>query len=140
MLLMAGGAVWARRAYKQSQPHPIWVPLPINPELTVEKRDEIIKQLKDKLSDRVVLIQISKDTGLTKKWRLTSDEEGARELGKRLFVKAGEMDTPLGKVPSINIGLTGKYKEQVDSNEIVMRIMDDVWKILGLTPPAKKGP
>ena len=108
-------------------------------ELPVEKRDEIVKDLKAKLGEREVLVKVSKDVGLTRKWHLASDEEGARELGQRLFVKVGEAE-PRRQVPSINIGVTGKKKEQAVSGEIVMRLMDDVWKILGIKPPAKPEP
>jgi len=74
-----------------------------------------------------------------KKWELPSDEACAAELGRRLFVKAGEMDTPMGKVPAIHIGVTGKRKEREVSGEIAMRLMEDVWPILGLEPPPRKG-
>ena len=63
--------------------------------------------------------------------------EGAEEIRRRLYVRAGEADTPMGKVPAIHIGVNGKVKEQVVSGEIAMRLMDDVWKIIGFKP--KKG-
>jgi hypothetical protein len=44
----------------------------------------------------------------------------------------------MGKVPAILVGLTGKNKEREVSGEIAMRLMDDVWKILGVEPPPKK--
>jgi len=132
--------LFAYRTYKQNGPQPIWIPLPIHRQLSDEKRDEIIKNLKTKLAAPEILIKVSKDVGLVKKWHLASDEEGARQIGERLFVKAGEADTPLGKVPSINIGLNGKVKESLVSGEIMMRLINDVWKILGIDPPPTKGP
>ena len=138
--LLAGGAWFSYPIYKQSRPHPVWVPLPINPELPVAKRDKVIDDLKTKLGERTLLIQVSRDVGLVGKWHLASDEEGARIIGERLFVKAGDADTPMGKVPAIHIGVTGNNKESGVSSEIVMRLMNDVWTILGIEPPAKKAP
>ena len=138
MLLLGAGGVFGLYRYKQTRPHPVWVPLPINPELSTEKRDEIIKDLKAKLGEREALVNVSKDVGLVEKWHLASDEAGAGELEKRLFVKTGEMDTPMGKVPAIHVGVRGNRKESKVSGEIAMRLMKDVWKILGIPPPAEK--
>jgi hypothetical protein len=66
---------------------------------------------------------------------LRSDEQCARELADRLFVRSGDADTPMGKVPAILIGVNGKRKEREVSGEIAMRLMDDVWEILGIDPP-----
>ncbi len=139
MLLMGAGGLFALKYYKQSRPSPMWVPLPINPELPVEQRDNIIAKLKAGLGDRELLEQVSKDVGLRSKWGLPSDEEGASEIASRLFVREGEAATPQGKVPAIHIGIKGKRKESKVSGEIVMRLMDDVWKILGIEPPRKNG-
>ncbi len=135
---MGVGGLFAYRAYKQNRPQPIWVPMPINPELPTEKRDEIIEKLKTGLSKPGLLVKVSKDVGLVTKWELPSDEACAAEIGKRMFVREGEMDTPMGKVPAIHVGLAGKRKESEVSKEIVMRLMDDVWKVLGIDPPGKK--
>ena len=140
MMLFSGGGWFAYRIYKQNRPHPVWVPLQINPELPVAKRDEAINELKTKLAKQELLIRVSRDVGLVSKWHLASDAEGARIIGERLFVKAGDADTPMGKVPAIHIGVKGKFKERGVSGEIAMRLMDDVWKILGIDPPAKPNP
>jgi hypothetical protein len=139
MLLMGAGGFLALKSYKQNRPVPVWVPLPINPELPTEKCDEIVAKLKDQLGKPEVLAKVSADVGLVRKWELPSDEAGAAELGRRLFVKTGEMDSPMGRVPAIHIGVTGKRKERQVTGEIAMRLMEDVWPILGLEPPPKKG-
>jgi hypothetical protein len=138
MLLMGAGGFFALKAYKQSRPAPVWVPLPINPELPVAKRDEIIVKLKTELSNSDRLIRVSKDVGLVGKWNLSSDEDGAAEVASRLFVREGEADTPQGKVPAIHIGVKGKRKDREVSGQIAMRLMDDVWEILGIDPPPKR--
>ena len=115
----------------------MWVPLPINPELPAEKRDEIIAKLKQELSETAVLTKVSKDLSLPAKWDLATEELAAQEISRRLFVRAGEADTPMGKVPAIHIGVNGTRKERDLSGQIAMRLMDDVWSILGINPPPK---
>lgn len=139
VLLFCGGmAAYYKLVYKPNRPQPIWVPMPINPELPADKRDEIIKKLKTELEKPERLAKISKDVGLVTQWGLPSDDACAAELGRRMFVRAGDMDTPMGKVPAIHVGLTGKRKESEVSGEIAMHMMDEVWKILGIEPPPKK--
>ncbi|MDP3851812.1 MAG: hypothetical protein Q8Q59_15015 [Luteolibacter sp.] len=138
MLLMGAGGFFALKSYRQNKPAPVWVPMPVNPELPMARRDEIIGDLKAKLSDRKLLIQVSRDVGLVSKWGLVSDEAGAVEIGRRLFVRAGDADTPMGKVPAVHIGVNGKRKEREVSGQIAMRLMEDVWKILGIKPPEKR--
>jgi hypothetical protein len=137
--LMLGGGGFAYKSYKQNRPHPVWVPLPINPELPGEKRTEIARELKTQLAKPEILIQVSKDLALPQALGLASDEQAAKEIAERLFVNVGEADSPTGtKVPSINIGVRGKAREQEVSGKIAMRLMQDVWKILGIKPPEKK--
>lgn len=138
MMLFLGGGYFAYRTYKQNRPQPIWVPVPINPQMPIAKRDEIIDRILQKLKNPEVLQKVSKDLNLTHKMHQPSDQEVAGELEKRLFVKPGDMDTPMGKVPSIHIGLKGKVKDIALNGEITMRLMADVWPILGITPPKKK--
>jgi hypothetical protein len=140
MVLLVGGGAGALYVYKQSRPYPVWVPMPINPELSVGKRDEIVKELRARLSEQAALIKVSQAVGLAGKWQLASDEEAARRLGERLFVKLGDADSAIGKVPAIHVGVTGTKKERKISEEVAMQLMDDVCKILGIKPPVKKAP
>lgn len=138
MLFVGGLCAYYKMVYQPNRPHPVWVPLPINPELESAKRDLIIKDLKAKLSEREFLVKVSKDVNLVEKWNLASDEQCANEIARRLFVKAGDADTPMGKVPAIHVGVRGKDKESAVSSAIAMRLMEDVWKIFGIKPPPKK--
>ncbi|MEO8613690.1 MAG: hypothetical protein ABI600_01000 [Luteolibacter sp.] len=137
MAMMFGGGFFAFRTYKQNRPYPVWVPLPINPELPIEKQDQLAKELKTKLCDRETLIQVSRDLRLMYQWQMTSDAQCADELAKRIFVKAGETGSGLNHVPSIDIGVGGKTKERDLSGKIALRLMEDVRKILGNKPPQK---
>jgi hypothetical protein len=139
MLLVLGGGGFAYRTYKQNRPQPIWVPLPINPELPAEKRKEVAAELKKNLMKPEVLLQVSKDLGLPKILGLPTDEAAANEVAQRMFVDVGEAAAPTGgTVPSINIGIKGKRKDTEISGKIAMRLMQDVWKILGIKPPPQK--
>ena len=141
MLLLFGGLIgYYKLIYQPNLPAPVWVPLPIREDLESDKRDKVIADLKKGLSAEELLLKVGRDVALARKWNLASDMEAAREIGSRLFVKAGQADTPMGKVPAIHIGLTGKRKERGVSGEIAMRLMEDVWKILGIEPPKQQAP
>ncbi len=139
MLMLGGAYLYYKKVYQQNLPHPVWVPMPINPELPSAKVQEIMAELKKKLSEPEILVKVSSDLGLVKKWDLPSDEICAKEIEGRIFIRTGDMDTPMGKVPAIHIGVRGKEKESALSGEISMRLMQDVWKILGIKPPKQPG-
>ena len=139
LVLICGGGWFAYRSYQQNRPHPVWVPLPIRADVEMAERDKAIKELKTKLGDPLVLTKVSMDLGLVRKWNLPSEDACARELEQRLFVRAGDADTPMGKVPAILIGVNGKEKESALSGEIAVRLMDDVARILGIKLPPKPG-
>ena len=127
LVLLIGGGGFGYWAYRQNRAYPIYVLLKVNPETSTAKRDEIAKSLKAQLSEPELLLKVSKDVGLKAKWHLASDEAGAAELKKRLFVNVAET--------TIDIGVSGKKKEKVVSGEIVTRLMEDVRRILGFNPP-----
>lgn len=139
LLLMMGGLLFAYQQYKLNKPAPMWVPLPVRQDLPLAEQDKAAKDLKAKLCVESVFLKVSKDMGLPAKWKLSSDNEAAAELAKRVFVRTGDADTPMGKVPAIHIGVTGKARDRELSGQIAMRLMDDVWKILGVEPPKRKG-
>lgn len=138
MVLLIGGGGVAYWNYKQNLPHPVWVPLPINPQLSDEKREEIANELKAKLGTTETLARVSKDLNLPTRWHMASDDEVAGELGRRLFVDVGEADSPMGKVPAIKIGVHGTRRDKVISEEIAMHLIKDVRKLLGVDSPPKK--
>jgi len=137
MVLAAGGlAAGYKFVYKPNRPNPIWVPLQIREEVEMAERQKIVKELTKKLSEPQVLDSVSKDLGLAAKWNLPSNEEAAKELGRRLFVRTGETLTPDGApAPAILVGVNGKLKEVEQSKEIAMSLMKDVFEILGIKAP-----
>jgi hypothetical protein len=138
MVLVVGGAVFGLRIYKENRPYPVWVPLPLPASVTVEKQDQLAKDLKAKICERSNLIKVSKDVGLVKEWALASDELCADVLARKVFVRTGDRDTPMGKEPAIHVGVNGVKKERAVSEKISMRLMMDVWNILGIKPPPTK--
>ena len=60
------------------------------------------------------------------------------KTSKRLFVKAGATDSPMAKVPSINIGVQRPGRDKGISEENAMHLMKDVRKILGIEAPPPK--
>lgn len=138
--LLMGGAVFGYYTIRQNRPCPIWVPIPTNPELPIAKRDEIIGDLKEKLSRIEVLEKVSRDLSLSSKLKFANDRTVAADLANRLFVRAGDMDTPNGKVPAIHIGFSGKVKHRTITEQTTMRLMDDAWPLLGIEPPKKPVP
>lgn len=135
MMLVGGAGVFGLWTYRQNQPAPMWVEMPINPERTDEEREKTAKELLGRLRDTALLTKVCQDMGLAGKWKLSSDSAAAAELSNRLFVKIGDTAAPIGRVPAVHIGVTGKKKERNLSGQIAMRLMEDVWKILGIKPP-----
>jgi hypothetical protein len=134
-MLVCGAGVFGLWTYRQNRLDPMWVEIPINPERTDEEREKTAKDLLGRLRDKELLTKVCKDMGLAGKWKLNSDSAAADELSNRLFVKIGDTGAPIGRVPAVHIGVTGKKKERELSGQIAMRLMDDVWKILGIKPP-----
>jgi hypothetical protein len=138
MFLAGGAGLLAYRSYKQNLPAPVWVPLPINPQLPDAKRDEIIEKLRKELAEPAILDPICKELGLARAWELPTDAAAADRIRQRMFVRAGEADTPMGKVPAIHFGMNGINKERDLSGRIAVRMMDDVFKLLDIKPPPKQ--
>jgi len=138
MVLMMAGASYGEWEYRQSRPVPMWVPLPLNSELSEARRKEIVTQLKTELARHDRLEKISTDMNLAKEWSLPSPDAAADQLAKRIFVKLGDMETPMGRVDAIHVGLKGTRRDKELSGKISMRLKDEVWDILGITPPKQK--
>src|SRR5688500_18746499 len=91
LMLLAGGGYYGRKVYRENRPHSMWVPIQINPELPPEKVDAVVKEIKAKLSQKEVLLEVSRDLDLPKQWGLAGDDQAADELKKRMYVKLGDM-------------------------------------------------
>lgn len=135
VVLVIGGGLYGYKAYKMSRPHPIWLALPIRVDLEKEKRDQIIDSLKTKLSEPELLEKVSKELGLPAKMELPNDDACVKEMQERLFIRTGDADTPMGKIPALHIGMKGTNRNRETTGEIVNRIRPEVFEILGIDPP-----
>ena len=128
--------------YRQNRPQPVWVPLALNENLPEEKREELAVQIKTKLLEGTSIRDAVKETGLVGRLGYPSEEAAVADVRKRLFVEVGEADVPSDggtaprKVPSINIGIKAQRKSFKPMSEVSMRIMRDVWKMLGIKDPS----
>jgi len=138
LLLFGLGLPTAYHLYKQSRPHPVWVPIPINSSVSLTETDRVISELSLKISEHERLVRLGKELGLKDKWEMSSYDEVADEIARRLFVRRGDMDTPMGKLPAIHVGVRGTNRDRVDSYALVEGLMPDVWKILGMGPPPQR--
>ncbi|MGA0845670.1 MAG: hypothetical protein ACO3RV_03950 [Luteolibacter sp.] len=129
---LTGGGIYGLHQYRQSRPTPMWVPVPINPEIEHAKIMEAVKVIEDHLSQPEILAAVSRDMQLTRLWNLPSDDACAAELKARLFVRSGDMATGTGTVPAIHVGLNGKRREKELTGKIAVRMMDDVKEVLGI--------
>jgi hypothetical protein len=137
LLLFGIGLPSAYHFYKESRPHPVWLPIPIPPEAPFGQTDIIIRALTTKLSDREKLMRIGRGLDLKDKWGKDSDEKVADEIASRLYVKRGEMDTPMGSVPAIHVGLRGTNRDRETSHAMLDALLPDVREVLGVEPPKK---
>ncbi|OYV04605.1 MAG: hypothetical protein CFE26_15980, partial [Verrucomicrobiales bacterium VVV1] len=118
--------------HRRNRPDKVWVPLPLGPEAPEDARKAFAKQLDAELRKPSVLLGVATDVQLAEKFALPTAEAAADELGKRLFVELGQVDTPMGKAPSLNIGVNGKSREHALLGKISERLMKDVKRILGV--------
>lgn len=137
-ILGLGGSAFGLWTYKQSRPHPMYVPIPLKDEVPAEDRKKIAEELKTRLEDSALLLKISKDLNLATEWDLPSDEAAVEALKGKLIVESVEGDISVNKPPTLNVGLKGKKREKEFTTKVVDRLMTEVWPILGLNPPAKK--
>jgi len=139
-LLFGLGGGFALWNYRENRPKKVWVPLVLNEELPEEKRGELAAKIKAGLLEGTILRDAVKDTGLAAKLKLPSDEAAEAEVRKRLMVEVGEADVPAEggitrRMPSINIGINAQRKSYGPMGEVAMRLMKDVWKMLGIKEP-----
>lgn len=136
--LGGGFALWT---YRQNRPQKVWVPVVLNQNLPEDKQKELAAKIEEKLREGDLLLQVVKDTRLASKLGLPSDHEAEGEVRKRLFVEVSEVDVPAdngatNRVPAINVGIHAQRKSFDSMGEVAMRIMKDVWKMLGIKEPA----
>jgi len=133
-LLAGAGGGFALWNYRENRPKKVWVPLPLNAALTEEKREQLAAEIKAKLLAGTIIADAVEETDFASKMKLTPEQAEA-EARQRLFVELGETDTPMGRVPSVNIGFNCQRKSFNAYGSLATRLMKDVWKMLGIKEP-----
>jgi hypothetical protein len=138
LVVMLFGAKYAKREYHLRQPSKIWVPIALRADLSMEDQKALAKQIEEKLRSEEILRAVVADVGLQEKFKQPSEDAAVKELNRRLFVEVGSVDTPDGSAPSINIGVAGIGHESKLLGEASMRIVRDVWRMIGIDPETGK--
>jgi hypothetical protein len=138
LVLLTGGGLYGYREYLRGKPAPIWVPLALRVDISMEDQSKLAKEIEDRLRNGDLLRQAVVDTGLQAKFGSPSEDAAVKELEQRLFVKVGTAVTPEGTVPSINVGVNGTGGEKEILGVAATRIMQDVWKMIGIDPETGK--
>lgn len=138
LVVMFFGAKYAKREYHLRQPSKIWVPLALRADLSMEDQKKLAEQINTKLRTDEILRAVVMDLDLREKFKQPSEDAAVKDLNRRLFVEVGSADTPNGSVPSINIGVAGIGHESKLLGEASMRIIRDVWRMIGIDPETGK--
>lgn len=138
LVVMFFGARYVKREYHLRQPSKIWVPIGLRADLSMDDQIKLAEQIEEKIRKDEILRAVVVDVGLQAKFKQPSEDAAVKELDRRLFVEVGSADTPKGSVPSINIGVRGIGHEGDILGEASMRIIRDVWRIIGIDPDTGK--
>lgn len=138
LVVLFFGARYAKSEYHLRQPAKIWVPVALRADLSMADQKKLAEEIKAKLRTDEILRAVVVDVGLQKKFNQPSEDAAVKDLERRLFVEVGSADTPMGSVPSINIGVSGIGREGDVLGEASMRIIRDVWRIIGIDPETGK--
>lgn len=138
LILAFFGARFAWREYHLSKPAKIWVPIALRADLSMADQKKLADQINERLHTDEVLRKVVTDLGLQVKFGLPSEDAAVKELERRIFVEVGTAETPAGLVPSVNVGVSGTGHEKVILEESSMRVVKDVWRMLGIDPETGK--
>ena len=135
LVLLGGGAWYARKEYYASKPQPIWVQLPLRADISMANQEELAKQIVERLRNDELLRQVVVDAGLQSKFGSPTEDAAVDELKQRLFVKPGTVNMPQGAaVPSINVGVNGNGHQKEGSGAAATRLIKDVYRMMGIDP------
>ena len=132
------GAKFAWREYQLGKPDKIWVPLALPADISMVDQEKLAEQINEGLRTDAILRKVVTDAGLQEKFDKPDEDAAVKELDRRLFVEIGTADTPNGSLPSINVGLSGTGHEKAVLEDASIRIIKDVWLMLGIDPTTGK--
>jgi hypothetical protein len=138
LVLMFFGAKFAWREYQLGKPDKIWVPLVLPADISMAEQEKLAGQINEGLRTDAILRKVVTEAGLQEKFGQPDEDAAVKELDRRLFVEIGTAETPNGSLPSINVGLSGTGHEKAVLEDASIRIIKDVWLMLGIDPTSGK--
>jgi len=128
---LMGGYAWLQNE-RANRPDAIWVPIPLNPELSQEQHQEFTDNLRQRLASDEVLGKISADLNLRTRGNFPSEEASITDLRTRLMCEVGEHNY----APSLNVGFRGVSRENAMLRELAERLMQDFNEIVSTPSPS----
>lgn len=130
LVVAAVGYWWVRQNRDDQQ----WVPMPLNPSSSLEDRTKLQEQIQAHLGRDLFLKKIVTDLSLAARWSLPGEQQALERLKLSMFVRLGEVRHPMTQdvVPTIDIGMKGKRKENPLLAEIAMSLAKETREYLGI--------
>lgn len=122
---LTGGYFWLKNE-RANRPDRIWVPIPLNTELSHEQHLEFAEKLRDHLSGEEVLAKISIAVGHAQTGPFETEDAAIADLRVRLMCEVGEHHY----APSLNVGFRGKRRENAMLKELTTKLMDELQVVL----------
>jgi len=132
---LTGGFMWLKNE-RANRPDRIWVPVPLNTQLSYEQHHEFAEQIRERLSSDEILTKISEEMNLRERGGFTTEEAAVIDLRSRLMCEVGEYNF----APSLNVGFRGKSRENAMLRELTSRLMEDFQAIVSPTPAPYEAP
>jgi len=122
---LMGGYTWLKNE-RANRPDRIWVPIPLNAELSHEQHLEFAEKLREQLATDEILGKISEEMNLRARGGFATEEAAVTDLRMRLICEVGEHNY----APSLNVGFRGKSRENTMLRELTERLMQDFQAIV----------
>lgn len=126
---LLGGYTWLQNE-RANRADKIWVPIPLNTELSHEQHVEFSEKLRGQVVTDERFTAIASDLDLQQRWGLPDEKSCVDELNRRLLFEVGEHNHS----PTLNIGFHGISRENAMLRELTERLMKDVDQVI--RPPA----
>ena len=127
---LMGGYLWLKNE-RANRPDRIWVPIPLNPEMTHDQHESFSSELREQLITDENFAALSADLGLQQRWNHATGQDTVDELHERLIYEVGEHQY----APSLNIGFKGIRRENQLLRDMTGRLMEDLDAILKSNAP-----
>ncbi len=134
LLFLVSAAVGGYWWLTQNRDDQQWVPMPFHPSSRVEDRAKLQREIEEYLIREDVIKKIVADLSLSERYGVSNEQQAIDRLKLSMFVRLGEVRHPLTQemMPSLDIGVKGKWKENRLLGEIAMGLAKTAHKHLGI--------